>query len=236
MEFSLQVEGCNAQCTPPAHHKTPATKLAPPQTSSGGAPHAAACAALLGPSRVTALLLIAPTTHTRGPGSSALVVGMDPFQKFGYSMMTHLPALLIRIGLAATVGIGRLLISPIAWVAARLLDSGKPSGGSGGDRSKVDRSNDGGSGARPRLARSNSAAELGGQSPEPGAAPRQQRSAAAAAAAASGGPPMSLRKAAVGGLGLINDVFLAPRLADGWWQVIGRLGGTAPGLWATWLG
>ncbi len=65
--------------------------LPPSHLRAGGGPHAAACAALLGPSRVQAVVCVASMTHTRGPGSGQLLSGMDWSNRMGYRLLAALP-------------------------------------------------------------------------------------------------------------------------------------------------
>jgi hypothetical protein len=181
---------------------------------------------------------------------------MDPFQRFGYSLMAYCPPKLIRIGLAAAVGLGRLFVSPLAWAAARLAGddgdearsssggssshghSGGGKGGSGGAASDgvallvIDSSGSLSHDAAPAHAQygvthrhpapppaSMAAAAASLQVPAAGSGSGRASSGGGLAAPSADGPGLTLKAAAAGGLGLLNDVFAAPKLADGWWQV-----------------
>ncbi|GBF99651.1 hypothetical protein Rsub_12588 [Raphidocelis subcapitata] len=159
--------------------------------TSGGGPYAAATAALLGPRRAPAVVLIASMTHLRGPGSGELLRGMEPFQRACFRFMEYAPAWLVRYGLAVCVAVSRCVIGPLFWAFAWLASFDGRSGCYG----RISSSSGGGAGSGGG----------GGKQAAGGAVKRRTQG-------------LGRRATAATGLGLVWDAVRGPRLALGWWQ------------------
>lgn len=164
------------------------------------------------------------------------MAGMDPSQRLGYAGLTYLPKPLVRAGVMATVGVGRLTLMPMIRLASYLLGGESAPGASGtrqlerighaeargrsleSERAETDSGND------RRRASSSGAGPNGGDAGGGGLGSERgpERSAwseGIAARAAAANRQASWRLVATGMLGMLGDVLQAPKLADGWWQV-----------------